>query len=170
MLEELSCKHDPCHSAAQILIFLGHRPPLTTSLLVCHMTVFPKEPSFNDKSAAYSITSAYPSGGVCITTSGSAIQVSPAYSEILSSANGRVTLDANGQQSFIDYLGFTTCSGGGENVVATALVQVTNTTATTTSTFSNVPLAAVVASLTIAPVSISMKKIRYSAVTCCTLL
>jgi len=103
---------------------------------------------------AYSITSAYLSNGICVTTSGSPIPVSPAYSEILSSANGRVTLDVNGQQSFIDHLGFSTCSGGGENVVATALVQVLNTTATTTSTFSNVPLAAVMASLTIAPQSV----------------
>lgn len=103
---------------------------------------------------AYSVTSAYLSNGICVTTSGSAIPVSPAYSEILTSANGRVTLDANGQQSFIDHLGFSTCSGGGENVVATALVQVMNTTATTTSIFSNVPLAAVMASLTIAPQSV----------------
>ena len=71
---------------------------------------------------------------------------------MLPSANGRVTLDANGQQSFIDFLGFSTCSGGGENVVPTALIQVTNTTTTMTSTFSNVPFAAI-ASLTIAPVS-----------------
>lgn len=112
-----------------------------------------EEPSVADVSAAYSVTSAYLSNGLCVTSSGSAIQVSPAYSEILTSANGRVTLDANGQQSFIDHLGFSTCSGGGENVVATALVQVMNTTATTTSTYSNVPLAAVMASLTIAPVS-----------------
>lgn len=103
---------------------------------------------------AYSITSAYLSNGICVTTSGSAMSVSPAYSEVLVSANGQVTLDANGQQSFIDHLGFTSCSGGGENIGATALVQVLNTTATTTSTFSNVPLAAVVASLTIAPQSV----------------
>ena len=119
-----------------------------------------EESSLPNISAAYSITSAFSSGGVCITASGSAIQVSPAYSEILTSADGRVTLDANGQQSFIDHLGFSSCSGGGENVVATALVQVMNTTATTTSTFSNVPLAAVVASLTIAPVSLPMHIIR----------
>ena len=37
-------------------------------------------------------------------------------------------------------------------MVPTALIQVTNTTATQTSTFSNVPFAAI-ASLTIAPVS-----------------
>ena len=109
---------------------------------------------FTDKHAAYSVTSAYFSNGICVTTSGSAISVSPAYSKVLVSANGQVTLDANGQQSFIDHLGFSSCSGGGENIGATALVQVMNTTTTTTSTFSNVPLAAVVASLTIAPVSI----------------
>ena len=112
-----------------------------------------EESSLADKPSAYSITSEYLSNGVCITTSGSAMPVSPAYSEILSSANGQVTLDVNGQQSFIDHLGFTTCSGGGENVVAQALVQVTNTTTTTTRSFTNMPLAAVVASLTIAPVS-----------------
>ncbi len=116
--------------------------------------------SVADIFVAYSITSAYLSNGICVTTSGSPIPVSPAYSEILSSANGRVTLDVNGQQSFIDYLGFSTCSGGGENVVATALVQVLNTTATTTSTFSNVPLAAVMASLTIAPVSLLNRMVR----------
>ena len=170
MLEELSCKHDPCHLVAQTLI-LSRTSPTAYNVFtgMSHDNIL-GEPTFTDISSAYSITSAYSSGGVCITTSGSAIQVSPAYSEILSSANGRVTLDANGQQSFIDHLGFTTCSGGGENVVATALVQVTNTTATTTSTFSNVPLAAVVASLTIAPVSLLMPKIRFPAVICCTLL
>ena len=113
-----------------------------------------EEPSVADKSAAYSVTSAYTSNGLCITTSGPAITVSPAYSETLTSASGQVTLDVNGQQQFINYLGFSTCSGGGENVVAQALVQVQNTTATTTSSFTNVPLAAVVASLTIAPVSL----------------
>ncbi len=101
---------------------------------------------------AYSITSAFESNGVCITTSGKPIQLSSAYSEVLPSANGRVVLDAHGQQSFIDFLGFSSCSGGGENVVPTALIQVTNTTATQTSTFSNVPLAGM-ASLTLAPVS-----------------
>lgn len=112
-----------------------------------------EEASVADKSAAYSVTSEYTSNGVCITSSGPPIPVTPAYSEILPSANGQVTLDVNGQQSFIAHLGFSTCSGGGENVVPQALFQVTNTTATTTSTFTNMPLAAVVASLTIAPVS-----------------
>ena len=104
--------------------------------------------------AAYSITSAYSSNGVCITTSGAPVTLSSAYTETLVSANGQVVLDANGEKSFIDFLGFSTCSGGGENVVPTALIQVTNTTAVTTSTFSNVPLAAASATLTIAPVSL----------------
>jgi len=65
-----------------------------------------------------------------------------------------VTLDANGQQQFINHLGFSSCSGGGENYQPRALIQVTNTTATQTSTFLNVPLAAMTASLTIAPVSV----------------
>ena len=94
------------------------------------------------------------SKGVCITTSGSPILLPSAYSEALPSANGRVTLDANGQQQFIDQLGFSTCSDGGVNIQPTALIQVTNTTATQTRTFSNVPLAAMTASLTIAPVSV----------------
>ena len=134
------------------LSHLGPHLPLTTFFLV-RLQHLLKEPLFADGSAAYSVTSAYSSNGLCVTTSGPPIQVSPAYSEILSSANGQVTLDVNGQQSFINYLGFSTCSGGGENVVARALVQVQNTTMTTTSSFTNVPLAAAVASLTIAPVS-----------------
>ena len=105
---------------------------------------------------AYSITSAYASNGVCITTSGAPVTLSSAYTETLVSANGQVVLDANGEKSFIDFLGFSSCSGGGENVVPTALIQVTNTTASTTSTYSNVPLAAAMATLTIAPVSLCL--------------
>ena len=103
---------------------------------------------------AYSITSAYKSNGICITTSGAPVKLSSAYTETLVSANGQVVLDANGEKAFIDFLGFSTCSGGGENIVPTALIQLTNTTATMTSTFSNVPLAAASATLTIAPVSL----------------
>lgn len=165
MLGELSCTCTTGFNiVAQTLIPTRTSPTAYNVFTGIPYENLPEKPSLTDISAAYSITSAYSSGGVCITTSGSAIQVSPAYSEILSSANGRVTLDANGQQSFINYLGFSNaCSGGGENVVATALVQITNTTATTTSTFSNVPLAAVVASLTIAPVSLLIHMIRYLA-------
>ena len=118
------------------------------------MTIHNVERIDSNVCIAYSITSAYESNGVCITTSGAPVTLSSAYTETLISANGQVVLDANGEKSFIDFLGFSTCSGGGENVVPTALIQVTNTTASTTSTYSNVPLAAALATLTIAPVSL----------------
>ena len=102
--------------------------------------------------SAFSITSEVVSNGVCVTSPGPPTTLSSAYTQTLQSTNGRVILDPNGQRAFINFLGFTKCSNGGENVAATALIQVTNTTATMTSTFSNVPLAAVSATLTIAPV------------------
>lgn len=106
-----------------------------------------------DSKIAYSVTSAYSSNGICVMSSGPAITLPTGYSQPLPSASGKVYLDAAGQQQFIDFLGFSTCSAGGENVVATALIQVTNTTHTTTLTYSSVPLAAISARLTIAPVS-----------------
>ena len=115
------------------------------------LTINRQSPTAYNVFTAYSITSAYLSDGLCVTTSGSKIELSSAYSEILPTASGRVYLDANGQQEFIDHLGFSSCSGGGENIVPTALIQVTNTTATQVATFSGI-LAAQSASLTIAPV------------------
>ena len=112
------------------------------------------KPKSLTKFLAYSITSAYLSNGVCITTSGAPVKLSSAYTETLASANGQVILDANGENAFITFLGFSSCSNGGERVVPTALLQIYNTTTTATSTFSNVPLAAASASLTIAPVSL----------------
>ena len=92
---------------------------------------------------AYSVTSAVLSNGVCSTVSGSRMVLPSAYSEILSSASGTVYLDQAGEQQFINYLGFTTCSGAGLSVVPTALVQVTSSTTTTTMTYSSgIPLAA----------------------------
>lgn len=96
---------------------------------------------------AYSVTSATLSDGICVTNKGDKIELTSAYTEILSSASGKVYLDQNGEQQFIDYLGFTTCSGGGESVVPTALVQVTNVTATMTSTNTGGPKVASTQSL-----------------------
>ena len=118
------------------------------------MTIHSVEYKDANECVAYSITSAYLSNGVCITTSGPPVKLSTAYTETLASANGQVVLDANGENAFITYLGFSSCSNGGERVNPTALLQIYNTTATATSTFSNVPLAAASASLTIAPVSL----------------
>ena len=160
MLEELYCTYDRNDSVWRKLI-LFRTSPTAYNVFTGTASASCQKTTLADESIAYSVTSAYTSNGLCVTTSGSPIQVSPAYSQTLTSANGRVTLDVNGQQSFIDHLGFSTCSGGGENVIATALVQVQNTTMTTTSSFTNVPLAAAVASLTIAPVSPLNRKGRY---------
>ena len=98
---------------------------------------------------AYSVTSATLSDGICVTDKGSAITLSSAYTEVLSTASGRVYLDQNGEQQFINFLGFTSCSGGGESVVPTALVQVSNVTATTTSTNTGGPSVAMTESLSL---------------------
>ncbi|KAL2046888.1 hypothetical protein N7G274_000906 [Stereocaulon virgatum] len=145
---ELTYNLAPTRGAGGVLAQVNYSPSFTLGGAVL------TSPTAYNVFTAYSITSAFLSNGVCMTTSGSPILLSSAYTEILQSANGQIVLDASGQQSFIDFLGFTTCSGGGENVAATALVQVTNTTATMTSTFSGVPLAAVSATLTIAPKSV----------------
>ena len=107
--------------------------------------------------SAYSITSAYISNGICVTTSGSAKAIYPAYTETLASANGQVTLDAAGEQGLINSLGFTGCSGGGEIISVTALVQVKNLTSTTTTTRSSVSLAA---AMSLAPVSFCFHILR----------
>ena len=132
---------------------------LCESLFHCHtnackLTTNRQSPTAYNVFTAYSVTSAYLSNGLCVTTSGSKIELTSAYSEILPTASGKVYLDANGQQDFIDHLGFHSCSGGGENIVPTALIQVMNTTATQVTTFSGI-LAAQSASLTIAPVCLS---------------
>ena len=91
---------------------------------------------------AYSVTSAVPINGVCSTVSGPRMAVSPAYSEILRQANGKVYLDENGEKEFIAQLGFTTCSGVGVSFNPTALVPISETTATVTNSYSaNTPLA-----------------------------
>ncbi|KAL8801239.1 MAG: hypothetical protein Q9182_004588 [Xanthomendoza sp. 2 TL-2023] len=104
---------------------------------------------------AYNVFSAYTytaqqqlANGQCATTS-TVVTLPTAFTETLASASGRVYLDLAGQQEFISSLGFSTCTGGGENYVNTALVQVSQLTASTTMTYSGVALAAM--STTFAP-------------------
>lgn len=104
---------------------------------------------------AYNVFTAYTytnqqqlANGQCATTS-TVVTLSSAYTETLATASGRVYLDLEGQRRFIDFLQFSTCSGGGENYVNTALVQVSGLTVSTTSTYSGVALAAM--STTFAP-------------------
>ncbi|KAL8856185.1 MAG: hypothetical protein Q9178_007223 [Gyalolechia marmorata] len=104
---------------------------------------------------AYNVFTAYTytnqqqlANGQCTTTS-TVVTLSSAYTETLATASGRVYLDLEGQRGFIDFLEFSTCTGGGENYVNTALVQVSGLTVSTTSTYSGVALAAM--STTFAP-------------------
>jgi len=114
------------------------------------LTISRTSPTPYNVITAYSITSAYTANGVCVTTSESAYTLPTAYTETLPSASGQVTLDAAGAQSFINFLGFSSCSGRSGNVVTTALVQVRNVTSTTTTTRSSVSLAV---AMSLAPVS-----------------
>lgn len=120
---------------------------------VAHPEIPRSSPTAYNVFSAYSLTSAYMSNGKCVTTSGSATTVSPAYSETLISASGRVSPDPSGQQAFINYINFSKCSNGGENVVASALIPVADVTVTVTTSFSTVSLAAIT-SRSLAPVSL----------------
>ena len=98
--------------------------------------------------SAYNVFTAYTytnqqqlANGLCSTPL-TVITLSSAYTETLASASERVYLDMEGQRGFVDFVGFSTCTGGGENYVRTALVQVSDLTVSMTSTYSGVALAA----------------------------
>ncbi|KAL8983341.1 MAG: hypothetical protein Q9205_002388 [Flavoplaca limonia] len=97
---------------------------------------------------AFTYTNQQVANGVCSTTS-TVITLSSAYTETLATASGRVYLNQEGQQGFIEFLGFSTCAGGGQNVQNTALMPVSELTVSTTSTYSGMALAAM--STTFAP-------------------
>ena len=101
---------------------------------------------------AYSIISKTLSDAICVTSTGPRIILPTAFSEVLTSASGHVQLDQSGEQRFLNYLSFSTCSLGSDTVVPTALIRILNVTATTTTTHSNVILVAATQSLTVAPV------------------
>ncbi|KAL9599794.1 MAG: hypothetical protein Q9219_003580 [cf. Caloplaca sp. 3 TL-2023] len=98
--------------------------------------------------SAYTLTSQVFVNGDCQTTS-YVSTLDNAYSETLSTANGQVTLDLAGEQSFISFIGFTQCQGGGANVGGTVLAQVSDLTVTTSMFYPTVTLAAM--STTLAP-------------------
>ncbi|KAL8765658.1 MAG: hypothetical protein Q9209_007338 [Squamulea sp. 1 TL-2023] len=108
---------------------------------------------------AYNVFSAYTytnqqqlANGQCSPTS-TVVTLSSAYTETLATASGRVYLDQEGQRGFINFLGLSTCTGGGENFVNTALAQVSGLTVSTTSTYSGVALAAMSTTFALSPTS-----------------
>ena len=78
---------------------------------------------------AFTIRSEYESEGSCVTVTNPPVTLPTAYSEPIPEASGRVYLNEEGQQSFLEYLDLTSCSGGGERVTPIVVAQVQNSTA-----------------------------------------
>ena len=132
--------------------------PFAAEADLCNST----SPTAYNVFSSYTLTSGYLSDNQCQTTTYVSSLDTP-YSEILPSASGQVALDAAGQQDFINHIGFTTCSGGGERAQGSALVPVVNVTSSVTSTFSSVPLGN---SISLAPVRFPLV---FHSSTCCAL-
>ena len=66
---------------------------------------------------AYSITSAYSLSGLCVTTSGSRIPVSPPYSVPIPASVPASNFIYNAGNSFVDYLGISCDNGASQNVI-----------------------------------------------------
>ena len=80
---------------------------------------------------AYTITSDYSSGGLCITTTGSPISVSPEVSITKPADANSTAFESSVTSLFHDYLGFSTCSGNDnpvQIVPVTPLIPVGNDT------------------------------------------
>ena len=76
---------------------------------------------------AYSITSAYTLNGLCVTTSGSSISLSPAFSITIPATVDSTAYSSSVGSLFEDHLGFSTCEGNGMQasiVSLTPLVEV----------------------------------------------
>ncbi|KAL8786265.1 MAG: hypothetical protein Q9195_008289 [Heterodermia aff. obscurata] len=80
---------------------------------------------------AYSVTSAHITNGQCVTTSGSPITLPTPYSFTVNTLLPSSQFQSSAFAAFIDFLGFTSCVGGGEYVSEVSLVSVDNVTATT---------------------------------------
>ena len=74
---------------------------------------------------AYSVTSEYSTKGLCLTTSRPSISVSPPYSVLRPTSTTASNFKLIAFSSFLDYLGFSSCSGSGEDVTPTTLIPIT---------------------------------------------
>lgn len=109
---------------------------------------------------AYSITSTLNSDGQCITVQGTPVQVSPASSYAIPSGADYALFAQEAEQSFINDIGFPTCSPGGENAaVPTTHVQVTESTVTSTTSGPIRPTPQPVSVSTVAPTTTSASPI-----------
>ena len=83
---------------------------------------------------AYSITSAYSLSGLCVTTSGSRIPVSPPYSVAIPASTPASNFISSAGKSFVDYLGFANCVDGAPVATVIDLVPSLPPSATASST------------------------------------
>ncbi|CAO1604418.1 hypothetical protein XANCAGTX0491_007975 [Xanthoria calcicola] len=147
-------------ASAQFGTVMVTNAPYITSTEIAGATL--TSPTAYNVFTGYTYTGQQLANGVCSTTS-MTVTLSSAYTETLATASGRVYLDQGGQRGFIEALGFSTCTGGGENYVNTALVQVSDLTVSTTNTYSSIPLAAM--STTFAPSPTSRAPVRTTTLT-----
>ena len=73
----------------------------------------------------YNVASEYSSNGQCQLTLGSFVTVSPAFSVSQPATFNSTEFMSTATDDFYNYLGFSTCSGGGENVTATGIAAPT---------------------------------------------
>lgn len=102
---------------------------MTLFAMSCFLNGIRYSPTAYNVFTAYTIRSEFVSEGSCFTVTNAPSTLASAYSQPIAEASGVIYLNGEGQQDFIEHLGFTSCSGGGENVKQSVVVQVQNSTA-----------------------------------------
>lgn len=106
----------------------------------CVLTVGRTSPTAYHYYSAYTITSHFTTtNGICTSTV-QPFSLTAIYTAELSTVSGRVTIDPNAQQSFIEFLDFQTCSGATDNVSIGAVAHVEKITQYTRTTVQRVPV------------------------------
>jgi hypothetical protein len=108
---------------------------------------------------AYTIRSKFVSEGSCVTVTNAPSTLASAYSQPITESSGKIYLNGEGQQDFIEYLGFTSCSGGGEHVIQNMILHVQNITTEITRYQTGAVLAPI--SRTLGPVSLPVFLVEY---------
>ena len=91
-------------------------------------------------------------GGSCSTESGSTVTLTTGFSETLDDSSGKVTLNAAGEESFLNYIKQASCRGQAPTPTPLALVPVATVTPVIIQTHQTVSLAFAASGPTLAPV------------------
>ena len=97
---------------------------------------------------AFSVTSAYLSYGVCITTSGSSLSLFPAYTITKPATADPTAFRSSATLLLSSRLDFKGCVGGGQEVVTTDLTQILNSPTVSVDTFPSTTLVSSASNLT----------------------